>query len=161
MSKIGQYLLSVIATTLIVSISNVLIEKKGAVGSALKLVTGLVLATVIVSPWADFHIDDLEHLYFNAESEAAHHIQEGQTAARSEISAYIIEHTQAYILDKASILGLDISAVVILTNNSRQSIDSIKITGTASPYARTRLTQLICEDLGITEERLIWSQNNG
>lgn len=157
MSRISQYLLSVIATALIVSISNILIENKGAIGSTLKLVTGLVLAMVIVSPWADFRIGDLEYLHSDAQREAAYHVFEGQNIAQSEISAYIIAQTQAYILDKALILGLDISADVTLKEDGYQSIDTIRITGSASPYAKKRMTQIICEDFGITEDCLIWS----
>lgn len=157
MSRIGQYLLSVIATALVVSVSNVLIDKKGAIGSTLKLITGLVLAMVIISPWADFRIDDLQQLYLNAESDSTYYVQQGQAIVQSEISAYIMIQTEAYILDKASILGLDISADVALKEDAPYEIDSIRIIGSASPYAKKRMTQLICDDLDISEECLIWT----
>lgn len=156
MSKIGQYLLSVVAASVIVAISNTLIEQKGAIGSILKLITGIVLAMVIVSPWTDLRFSDFEHLYAYTETDASSYVLQGQETAQSEISTYIKAQMQSYILDKASDLDLDISVDIGLTKESPPSIEKIRITGKGSPYAKQRLMQIICEDFGVAEECLLW-----
>ena len=157
MSKIGQYLLSVVAAAVIVAISNTLIDKKGAIGSILKLITGVVLSMVIVSPWTDLRFNDFEHLYSYTETDALSLVAQGQETAQSEISAYIKTQMQAYILDKASNLGLDITVDVILTEEAPPSVETVRITGIGSPYAKQRLMQIVCTEFGVAEECLIWS----
>lgn len=157
MSSIGQYLLSIIASAVIVSLSNTFIERKSIIGSILKLVTGLILATVIVTPWTDLRLTDLEKQFSHAEFDASILVSEGQQLAHSEICKHIKSKTTAYILDKADALGLAISADVILTEESIPSIHKILISGPASPYAKQRLTQILLEDFGVTEECLEWS----
>lgn len=161
MDRIGQYLLSIVAAALLISISNTLIEKKGAISSALKLITGIVLAMLIVSPWTDIRLDDPGYSLSCIEAEAASVVQQGERAAQNEISAYIKAQTEAYILDKAFALGLDVSVDVTLTEDVPPSVASVLIHGSAAPYTKKRMNLLICEDLGVTEECLTWSQSNG
>lgn len=156
MSSIGQYLLSITAAALIVSISNTLVGKSGFIGSIMKLISGLVLTMVIIAPWTSFRLDDMSQLYSYVEADASEVVQQGQLTAQSQISAHIKQRTQAYILDKASILGLDLTVDVKLTNDSPPSISQITIVGRAAPYAMQRLIDLVKNDLAVTEECLIW-----
>ena len=157
MSAFGQYLLSVVAAAITVSISNSLVDKKGAIASILKLISGLVLALVIVAPWTDLQLSDIEYTLSYTEADAAALVNDGQQLAQSEISKYIITKTTAYILDKASILGLNISVDIELTEDTPPSIQKITIAGLTSPYAKKRLAQIISDDLGVTEENLVWT----
>lgn len=161
MGSIGQYLLSIVAAALLASISNMLIEKKGAIGSVLKLITGIALAMLIVSPWTDLRFDNFGDPFSYAEAEAASVVQQGKQTAQSEVAAYIKAQTEAYILDKAFAFGLDISVDVTLTEDAPPSVASVSVYGSAAPYARKQMSLQICEDLGVTEECLTWSQSNG
>ena len=157
MSALGQYLLSIVATAITVSISNSFVDKKGAIASILKLISGLVLAMVIVAPWTDLRLSDLENSLSYTDVDAAVLVNEGQQLAQSETSKYIIAKTTAYILDKADMLGLRISVSIELTKDTPTSIHKITIVGPASPYAKQRIEQIIREDLGVTEENLVWT----
>lgn len=156
MSNVGQYLFSIIAAALLVSVSNTLIGKNGAIGTILKLVTGLVLVTIIVAPWTDLRFSDFKKMYDTIETDASDIVQHGQSAAQMQISEYIKSQTQAYILDKASKMDLSLAVDVTLTSDTPPSISEIKITGQAAPYEKQRLIQLIQDDLGVTEECLVW-----
>lgn len=157
MSLIGQYLLSVIAAALLCSVSNCLVEKKSATGSVIRLLTGLILATVIVAPWTNFNLSDVSDYFIAAQVDASEIADQGEQLAKSEIQILIKEQTQAYILDKASALGLDVYVEVMVSGDTPPVLQSVTITGNTSFYAKKRLTQIIRDDLGITEEHQIWS----
>lgn len=157
MSKISQYLLSIICTALLLSIANNLLDAKGALGAAIKLLTGLVLTSVIIAPWSDIRLDTLQSIFTDMQVHASTVVQEGNNIAQFEISALIKERTEAYILDKARSLGLDVAAEVMYDESMPQSIHTVRIVGDASPYARQRLKQTICDDLAVAEENIIWS----
>lgn len=157
MSAIGRYLLSVVSVALLVSISNTLVKKGSAIATICKLLTGLVLTIVIVAPWTDLRISDFTSLNTAAEIEASDYVHDGIQAAQNEIAAGIKAQLHSYILDKASKLGFEPSVEVFLTEESPPNIKKIIITGTASPYAKQRLMQIIYDDFGITEECLEWT----
>lgn len=157
MSKIGQYLFSVVAVAMIISVSGSLVDRKGGIGSIIRFISGLTLVTVIISPWVDVRLSDFSSHLAATQANASIIVQDGQNAARSEISSYIKTQIQAYILDKATFLGLDLAVDVNLTEDSPPTICSITIAGDASPYAKQRLKQIIEEDLSVAEECLIWS----
>ena len=161
MNKIGQYLLSIVAAALLVSICNTLVEKKGAISSVIRLITGIVLALLVVSPWTDLRISDPLHSFSYIDADAAMVVQQGKQVAQNEVSQSIKEQMEAYILDKAFDLGMHISAEVHLTEEIPPCIKSVSIYGSASPYAKGQFKRQICNDLGITEECLTWFQSNG
>ena len=157
MSAIGRYLLSVVAVALLISISNTLVKKGNAVSSIAKLLSGLVLTIVIVSPWTDLRISDFTSLNTSVEIEASNLVQEGKQIAQEELADSIKTQLCSYILDKASELGLNPAIEVVITDETPPSINKIIINGAASPYAKQRLIQVIRNDFGITEECLEWT----
>ena len=161
MNRIGQYLVSIVSAALLASICSALIEKNGAIGSTIKLITGIVLAFLVVSPWTDLKLEDPMSVYSHIDADATGIVQQGNQAALNEISTYIKEQMEAYILDKALVLDLDISVDVRLTEELPPSVSSVSICGSAAPYAKSQMKRLICEDLGVKEECLTWSQSNG
>lgn len=161
MGRIGQYLLSIVSAALLVSICNMLVENKSAIGSVIKLITGIVLAMLVVAPWTDIRFEPISESLSYAEAEAASIVQQGEETARGEIAAYIKKQTEAYILDKAFALGLDITVDVVLTEDIPPSVTSVMICGSAAPYTKKQMILQICEDFGVTEECIVWSQNIG
>ena len=133
-----------------------MMEKKSSMSSILRLITGTVLAVAIVSPWTKLNFTDFQRLFSYSEMDASHLVTEGQMIVKEELSLRIKERVQSYILDKASALNLEINTDVVLTDESPPSIDTIKITGAASPYAKQRMMQMLYKDLGVAEEYLDW-----
>ena len=76
---------------------------------------------------------------------------------KEAIAAGIKSRTQAYILDKAMALELQLQVEVVLSEDEIPVPEEVRLAGKASPYAKARLQQIIKEDLGIDKEHLIWT----
>ena len=78
------------------------------------------------------------------------------TVAENEKSRIIKMQTEAYISNKAESMGADIDVVVQLSEQEPIVPISVSITGDVSPYIKSRLQQIISNDIGLCEEALQW-----
>ena len=76
--------------------------------------------------------------------------------AAREINAIIIEQLQAYILDKAADLGAELEVEILMPDDGSGQPQGVVLRGAVSPYAKTRLQQIIAEDLDIAKEKQQW-----
>lgn len=157
MDKILEYILSVIGVALIVSLANTFIDIKSPLGAMLKLITGLVLTSVIISPWSQVQIEDLYGIFQNTDMDASCIVQDGEHMANTKIIEHIKEKTEAYILDRAMPMGLDIDVEVSFDELAPYTPHCVRITGNVSPYAKQRLAEIISKELNIEKEHQIWS----
>ena len=95
-------------------------------------------------------------LFFRLELDAEDIVSEGEDMAVSATASIIKEQVTAYILDKASSLGLNLEVEVTMTGSSPPVPSAVALKGTASPYAKQRLQQIITDELGIPEENQSW-----
>ena len=65
--------------------------------------------------------------------------------------------TEAYILDKAAQFDLQLDVQVALTDDVMPVPESVQLTGSVSPYVKSRLQILISNDLGIPKEQQLWT----
>lgn len=156
MGQIRQYLLSVIAAAAICGCITALFGNKGTFGTIIKLLTGLFLAITMISPWTRIKIADYTLFLDDITASAKSASQQGERMAEAETQSIIKAQAEAYILDKATSLGLDISVEVSLDETSMVPC-AITINGPAGPYAKSRLQQYIVKDLGILEENQKWT----
>ena len=157
MDGIKSYLLSIIAAAIISGLILSFIGKKGTNAAVTKLLVGIFMAITVISPWTKLEIGTLTDFFSNTELEASGIVMEGQRLATETMSSIIKSRTEAYILDKAAALGLEINADVTVAGTDPLLPDSVTLSGQASPYARTRLQQFIEQDLGIPEEKQLWT----
>jgi hypothetical protein len=68
----------------------------------------------------------------------------------------IKENLEAYILDKASALQLDVDVDIVLTEDLPPAPDSVTIIGNASPYNKQVFQAFLVEEIGIPKEQQIW-----
>jgi len=156
LSRIGHYLITIVAAAVLVSIANTILSKKGAISSIFKLISGLILTITMVSPWTDFQFRDIQSLYSITVSDAANIAQTGQIIAKSQMSEFIMKEVQEYILDKAVAFDAELNVEVTVSTEDPPSITEIIFTGAISPFAKKQLSQIVCEELGVTEEHQIW-----
>ena len=153
MGSIKEYLISVISAAAICSVVIQIIGSKGAIGSVTKMIAGLFMVTVILQPVIQVKLSEFafsaDHIYQDAERIA----NEGSKIAEAQIAEIIITQTEAYILDKANTLELDISAEVILDGFLPAGV---RLSGAASPYAKEQLSAYIEDTLGIPTEAQKW-----
>lgn len=156
MDEIRQYIISVTAAALFCAIVSSLLSKKGSGFAIIKLLSGLFLAYTVIAPWARIRLTDIS-LYTESISTAAKQfVQSGTDYAHSEVATIIKEKTEAYILDKATSMGLDIEVEVTLCNTDPPLPESAVIKGAVSPFAKEKLQVCFESDLGIPKENLLW-----
>ena len=156
MEAVRQYLISVTAAAIVCSIINRVIGKTGTYAAIVKLITGLFLVFTVISPFAKLQITDLPAYMDSLTVDADLVVMDGQQAARDAVTEIIKAEAEAYILDKAAALDLTVEAEVIVSDTDIPQPCAVTLRGSASPYAKQRLQQLIANDLGIPEEKQTW-----
>ena len=154
MSQLGDYVLTVISASVIVAILCTFFGDKGGVSEILKVICGIFLTFVVINPLVKLDFSAvLNYLeYVNIEGmEAA---SAGENMAREAEGDIIKSRVQAYILDKANSLGVQLDVEVVLDRNNIPV--SVKLSGNLSPYAKARMAAIITEDLGISKEHQLW-----
>jgi len=153
---IKSYVLSIIVAAIICAAAGILLPPKTAVGQIVKLLSGTLLIVTVVSPLTNISFRNITD-YLNGLSSAADvFVEDGRAAAQAEIGAIIKTETEAYILDKARQMGLQIVVEVALDENNHSIPCGVTISGTLSPYSKENLSNYIADTLGIAKEKQIW-----
>lgn len=154
MAGFSGYVLSVISAAIIVAIITSFFDGKSGIFGIIKLVSGLFLTFVIISPLTklDFSIvnDYLEE--FTLEGVEAASV--GENLAHDAEADIISGRVQAYILDKANSFGAQLDVEVVLDQDNIPV--SVKLGGNISPYAKAQMATIITEDLGVSKEHQLW-----
>lgn len=154
MPRLGSYVLSVISAAIIVAIISSFFDGKSGTAGIIKLVSGLFLTFVVISPLTKLDFSDvnayLEQFALEGEESAA----VGENLAHEAEADIINSRVQAYILDKADLLGAQLDVEVVLDRNNIPV--SVKLEGDISPYAKAQMAETITEDLGISKEQQLW-----
>ncbi len=114
------------------------------------------MAITVLTPLLRLEAADYSRWFANLQTDGEEVTQWGKTSAREATAQIIIENTEAYILDKASSIGLSIEVEVVLSEEDVQKPIGVKIFGDASPYARRQLQHWIYDSLGIPEGNQTW-----
>jgi hypothetical protein len=152
-----QYILSVLAASIICAIAVKLAGKQGFPSASIKLTAALFLIITAISPLVTLRLDGITSYFGDLSASADAIIESGENAASKEASKIISERVAAYILDKAASYGMEISVSTQFSDAETIVPDMVVIEGNASPYAKQRLQQVIAEDLGIPKENQIWN----
>lgn len=157
MEELKAYLISVTAASVICGILNALAGKKGSVTSIIKLLTGLFLALTVIRPVVKISFDEFDQYMDAVSVEANAAVSDGENMASQELASIIKAKAEAYILDKAASLGVDLEVDVILSNTAPPMPVEVVLAGAVSPYAKVQISTMIAEDLGISKEAQQWS----
>lgn len=157
MDSIRQYLLTIIIASIICSLLIAIAGKKGSQGTVIKLLCGLFLAMTMLNPWTNLHSIDFSSSMQAFQNDAEHYVEEGKQIAYNDFYTSIKSQTEAYILDKASSLGVKLTVEVKLSETDPPKPNFVTITGAVSPYIKKQLSEIIAEDLAILEEYQKWN----
>ena len=157
MEQLRQYVISVTAAAFLCGILLSLLPK-GSAREFVKLGCGFLLALTVLRPLSRLEIRDLTDLgiWFSGDAEQASAL--GECYSQKQLRSIIKEETQAYILNKAEALGAELSVEVTLSPDAVPVPVAAQLTGTVSPYARSRLENILHDDLGIAKENQLWTQ---
>ncbi len=156
MDRIHTYLLAVTSCAVLCGLMCSFFPKKNMLSEMIKLLCGLVMTIIFISPWTEFSFSDYNYLIDGLKVEASSASDEGKAFYNDTYRSIIIEETQTYILDKALNLGLTVEALVELCDTDPPKPEIVVITGNASPILREKLTNQLSTDLDIPREQLIW-----
>lgn len=156
MTWIREYLIHVTAAAMLCGIAVGLVGKKGTAAALTKLVAGLFLAAAVIGPLTGLRFSISEEIADPFRAEASIIISEAKQETEEKRKEIIKQELEAYILDKAAKLGVEVSVEVRLCDEELPLPTAVCVTGQAEPAVRTRLTQTIMQDMGITRENVIW-----
>lgn len=154
MEGIRQYIISVTAAAMICASLKHISMTTGKQGSMVKLLCGVFLLFTVIRPVADIRLDTAYEFSQELSFDSAAAIEAGQAYAAQWKEDIIKQQLCAYIMDKAADFEADIAPTAVLDENLMPA--QIYIRGDISPYAKSRLQQIISRDLGIAKENLIW-----
>ena len=157
MELVREYLMTVIIAVIISALSIQLLGKNSSYTPIIRLITGIFLTITILTPIAKIKISEIYDYYAHFENASKPFIADGITWSNEQTSVYIKEHAESYVLDKATSLGLSLSADIELSESQPSIPVAIKLHGDANPYQKQRLQQFIEDDLGIKTEAQTWS----
>ena len=152
MEALRQYSISVVAAALLCSLVMGLMPG-GRVKQIIKVVCGLFLAYTVLQglTGTDWKMPSLMDVTSDDARQAA---ALGESLGEDAMAQIILEQTRAYILDKATALGLTLEVEVTLDESLVPR--TVTLRGQAAPYERRQLQSTIALKLGIPKEKQQW-----
>lgn len=155
MEAFTSYILSVTAAAMLCAMFTTL-AGNGSTGKLLKLMTGIVMAAVVIRPMTEITTVNFNRYLDSLNADAMAVVAEGTAYAQQETEGRIKSMLESYILDKAAALSLDITVDLCVDTQTMLPV-SVVIAGNASPHARAAMEAVILNDLGIPTEALSWN----
>lgn len=148
-----QYLLRVISISLLCSILPLIAGSGNK--KMLRLICSICLTIVIIGPVLDLDSElSVNDLFPDG---AAHSIAEqGKLHSIDAMAAIIKENTEAYILDKAELLGAQLHITVEVYGEEVPVPVSAILRGDITWDQRTQLEEILAGELGIPKEAQQW-----
>jgi len=156
MGTLREYLMQVTAAAVICGIVTAIVGKKGSGYSIIRLMTVVFMVMTIIGPVASLKLDQFTDYFADIQTDSDAFVAAGGESSREKIGEVIKEKAEAYILDKAVPLGADITVTITLSDGELPVPVSVLIRGAVSPYAKSRLSQIIEQDLGIPMGEQKW-----
>lgn len=134
-----------------------ILGKKGAIGSTVKLMTGIFLLVTMISPLLKLRIGDVTGYWDGIAADADQVTQSGAADARQTLEGIIKAKAEAYILDKAGVYGAELTVEVSVGGSEVPVPVAVMLRGNISPYGKKQLQTWIRDDLGIPLEAQTWT----
>ena len=157
MDAVGAYVLRVCCCALIGGVI-LTIGGDGPGRKVRKLIVGLFMASIVISPLRKIQLGELWDLPDDLYAEGQDITATAQEDTKNAISDIIIERTRSYILDEANSLDAKIQVTMIRLDPYTLTPVQVALTGDVSPYARSLLSDTIENGLGIGKEDQIWNK---
>lgn len=157
MDEVRSYLLLVTSAAVLCAIVRTMFGGKSGTSAVIKMLCGLLLAFCLVSPLVNLEKIDFSVFVDEISDEAAQSTASGEIMAADAMRSIIRGRTEAYILDKATAIGLELEVEVLLNDASPPQPCAVVIRGTVPPYAKEVMSQYIADNLAIAREDQTWS----
>lgn len=155
MEAIADYILNLCCGALLCAIVLSIGDSGGTGGKTRRMICGLFLAFLVISPLRDMDLSEFTEELENYTDEANAAADAGAAQSRSAMIAVISERTESYILDKAAALSIELEARVTVDTETLLPV-SVELNGNATPEQAQVLTGYIRDTLGIEENHQQW-----
>lgn len=156
MAELREYLIGVTVSAILCGIVTAMAGGKGFLGSDMKLLTGLLMALALVSPWVNIPLDRLFGWTEDIEADAEVIVQQGENSGQETYRQVIKQRLESYIQDEAQELGLELSVSLTLAPEGTPLPVAAELSGNISPYLKEKMTLFLTNELGIAREDQIW-----
>lgn len=157
MEMIRAYILRVIVCCIICAAAQKIVGKNEAHQRLVKMLAGMIILITTVSPLINLNgIRNFES-FENYAAQAQEHVTEGMNLYRKELSERIVLQSEAYVLEKAGQMDVSIEVEILLSDEEIPAPAFARIKGNVSPFAKSRLMDLLENDLGISKEYQQWT----
>ena len=154
MDGMKNYLISVCCAAVLCGILKQIVGSSKMSSGMIRVLSGLFIAICIVSPWKNFRVDDLKQYNPLITEQGDLYAMTGYEITQKKIDKFIIQNTEAYILEKANQLQTQVEVSVSLSEDSIPV--SVQITGQLSQEAKEELSAFLLNNIGIQKEMQIW-----
>lgn len=152
--QLGEYVVSLTAAAMISGILVSLLPE-GNLRQVMRTACGVFLAVTALSPLGQAALPDLEGLVRDPLEAGQAAAAQGEAMADTERISLIKLGLEAYLLDKAAAMGVEVTARVRLDPQGNPT--GITVSGDVPDAQRRRLEAVIAEDLGIPKEAQQWT----
>lgn len=156
MNRVTEYLLSITAAAVICVVVKSIIDRKSHVGNMIAVISGVFMLITVLSPLLSGSLGDLgkyfDEFYLPGDDVALQAMEE----SHEEMKQIIKTQSEAYILEEAKRMSLNISVEVNVSDGSPPVPDSVTVTGNISPYKKEALSKYISDNFSIPQESLQW-----
>lgn len=153
MGNWNQYILSLITCSLSCWIITQINTDPGR-KELLHLISGAVLAIVILRPLHEVNYEELLYICIPNDTVSAQVLEDGEKLAAQAKTEYIKSTCEAYILARAEQLGAEIRVNISLDKDLIPIM--AEITGNIDSTVRNQLQDILITDLGIPKEHQKW-----
>lgn len=160
MTTISSYILRVIAACLICGIVNS-ISMNGFLQKRVKLLCSIFLSIIVLTPLLHLNFPDFDAVAEGFRENAFSAAEDGNRLRKESEREIIIRESEAYILNKANALGIQVGIEITLSADETPQLDTIIFIGDISPGEQIILSRVAEQDLGIPKERQKWIKASG
>lgn len=152
----GGYLIRITAAAILASVLRKL-APQGAAGRGTRLGAGLLVILVALQPLGEQNLYEAARKIVEGSYQAGFTEDALQESTNALMEGLIKENTEAYILDKAQDMGVNIQVEVeTVVQNGCPIPWRATLKGSVSPTQKETLTAILQDELGIPEERQGW-----
>ena len=156
MEWIRSYILTITAAGILCAIVKNFSSGKAS-ERMLSLTCGVFLILAAIRPGFSVDLSDWDGSLRDYRIAAQRLQEDTEEKIQRQADGIIVSQTAAYIVDKGTALGADLEVEVVLkAQNGYRVPESVRISGSYSPYIKSQMESILERDLGILKERQEW-----
>ncbi len=155
MESLKTYLLSVVAVCLIAAIAGALV-KNPLIGKILRLVSGILVLLVVVSPLLEVDLDTIATAMRENFSSDSSMLEDVRESSQRQLAEQIKRATELHIEQTAANMGVLIQAKVRVNDDKIPTPISVEMIGVLEAEELATLSEYIAKNIGIPKERQEW-----